>query len=94
MKLAKLDHSARKYYGIDEDIDGVVIADVEPKSWASRKGLAPGDVILKVGFDEVLLPRDVVAAIDVAGKNKKRTVLFLVSREAQERFVALPLRDA
>ena len=47
----------------------------------------------KAGFDEVLSPRDVVAAIDAAGKNKKRTVLFLVSRETQERFVALPFRD-
>jgi len=94
MKLAKLDRATREFYHIDEDIDGVIITGVESKSWASRKGLTPGDVILKVGFDEVLLPRDVVAAIDVAGKNKKRTVLFLVSREAQERFVALPLRDA
>jgi hypothetical protein len=34
-----------------------------------------------------------VAAIDAAEKNKKRTVLFLVSRETQERFVALPFRD-
>ena len=94
MKLAKLDRSTRETYHIDEDIDGVIITGVESKSWASRKGLTPGDVILKVGFDEVLSPRDVVAAIDVAGENKKRTVLFLVSRETQERFVALPLRDA
>ncbi len=93
MKLAKLDRSARTFYDIDQDIDGVIITDVEPDSWATRKGLAPGDVILKVGFDEVLSPRDVVAAIDAAEKNKKRTVLFLVSRETQERFVALPLRD-
>ncbi len=93
MKLAKLDPSTRAFYDIDEDMDGVMITDVEPDSWASRKGLAPGDVILKVGFDEVLSPRDVVAAIDAAEKNKKRTVLFLVSRETQERFVALPFRD-
>jgi serine protease Do len=93
MKLAKLDPSTRAFYDIDEDMDGVMITDVEPGSWASRKGLTPGDVILKVDFDAVLSPRDVVAAIDAAGKNKKRTVLFLVSRETQERFVALPLRD-
>jgi len=93
MKLAKLDPSTREFYDINENMDGVMITDVEPDSWASRKGLTPGDVILKVDFDAVLSPRDVVAAIDAAGKNKKRTVLFLVSRETQERFVALPLRD-
>ena len=93
MKLAMLDPSTRSSYDIDEDIGGVIVTDVEPDSWASRKGLTPGDVILKVGFDKVMSPKDVVAAIDAAEKNEKRTVLFLVSREAQERFVALPLRD-
>jgi serine protease Do len=94
MKLAMLGPSTRSSYDIDEDMGGVVVTDVEADSWASRKGLTPGDVILKVDFDKVMSPKDVVAAIDAAEKNEKRTVLFLVSREAQERFVALPLRDA
>ena len=93
MKLAKLDRSARTFYDIYQDIDGVIITDVEPDSLATRKGLARGDVILKVGFDEVTSPRDVIAAIDAAGKKQKRAVLFLVSREAHERFISLPLRD-
>ena len=94
MKLAKLDRSVRAHYKIDEDIDGVVITEVASDSRASRKGLAPGDVILEVGSGEVLSPRDVVAAIDAAEKDEKKTVLFLVSREARQRFVALSLRDA
>ena len=93
MKLAKLDRSARTFYDIDQGINGVIITDVEPESSASRKGLTPGDVILKVGFDEVASPRDVIAAIDAAKKKQKRTVLFLVSWEAQARLIALPLRD-
>ena len=94
LKLAKLDDSARASYNIDQDIGGVVITEVEPDSWANRKGLAPGDVILTVGFDKVTSPTDVVAAIDAAEEENQRTVLILVSRQAQERFVALPLRDA
>ncbi len=93
MKLAKLDRSARAFYDIDQDIDGVIITDIELDSWATHKGLAPGDVILKVGFDEVTSPGAVIAAIDAAEKKQKRTVLFLVSREAHERLIALPLRD-
>ena len=94
LKLAKLDDSARASYNIDQDIGGVVITEVALDSWANRKGLAPGDVILTVSFGEVTSPTDVVAAIDAAEEENQRTVLILVSRHAQERFVALPLRDA
>ncbi len=93
MGLAKLDPEARAAFRIDEDTDGVVITDVEPDSWAARKGIRPGDVIVQAGLEPVSSPADVMAAVESAKKKDRKNVLVLVSREQLERFVTLPLQD-
>jgi len=94
MGLAKVDPATRHSFSIGEGVEGVVITEVDPGSWAARKGISAGDVILKAGFEEVASPAEVAAAVKTAETKDQGTVVFLVAREAQERFVALPLRDA
>ncbi len=94
MSLAALDDSTRQSYGIDEEIKGVVITDVEPDTWAARRGLRPGDVIVQAGLSEVTSPSEVAAAVESAKQEHRKAVLVLISREQEERFVTLPLRDA
>ncbi|MDX1576284.1 MAG: Do family serine endopeptidase, partial [Kiloniellales bacterium] len=94
MRLAKLDRQAREAFGIEEETEGVLITDVESDSWAARKGLRRGDVIVQAGLEPVSSPSEVAAAVESAKKADRKAVLVLISREEEERFVTLPLRDA
>jgi serine protease Do len=94
MSLAALDESTRQAYGIDQETKGVVITDIEQGSWAARRGLRPGDVIVQAGQSEVTSPSEVAAAVELAKQDHRKAVLVLISREQEERFVTLPLRDA
>ncbi len=94
MRLSRLDHSARRQFGIPDSIDGVAVVAVAAGSRAARKGIAPGDVIVEVGNQSVATPDDVRRRIERAKQHTRKTVLFLVNRRSQQRFVALPLRRA
>ncbi len=94
LRLARLDASARRAFGIGADVQGVVIAEVAPDSPAAGKGLRPGDVITAVDRFDVSTPADVVAGIETVREKGQTAVLLRVSRDARERFVALRLRAA
>ena len=94
MRLAELDERARQAFDIEEDTEGVLITDVRPDSWAARKGLRRGDVIVQAGLSPVSSPDEVAAAVESAKQEDRKAVLVLISREEEERFVTLPLRDA
>ena len=94
MRLSGLDPAVRRTYGIGDDIAGVAVIGVAADSWAAKKGLAAGDVIVSVGNARVSSPADVAARIRQARQQRQKAVLLLINREAQERFVALPLKAA
>jgi serine protease Do len=93
MRLAELDERTRQAYGIAEETKGVVITGVDPDSWAARRGLRSGDVIVQAGLSTVTSPSEVAAAVESAKQEHRKAVLVLISREQEERFVTLPLRD-
>jgi serine protease Do len=65
---------------------------VTPDSTAAEKQLTPGDVLLEVNQQEVRSPKDVVAKVDEARKNNKKSVLLLVQGQGGDsHFVALPV---
>ncbi len=76
--------------------DGVVVADVDPDGPAARKGIRPGDRIIEVAGKAVDSPRDVRKRLDAIQEQGRKSVLFLVrpARGEQQRFVAIPLKDA
>ena len=92
--LAALDRQTRRAFGLDRDTEGVVITAIEPGSPAARKGLDRGDVIVSIAGQAVETPEDVTDAIERAGAVDRSAVLLLVERRGNERFVALPLRNA
>jgi serine protease Do len=94
MRLAELDERAREAFDIEEETEGVLITAVQPDSWAARKGLRRGDVIVQAGQAPVSSPAEVAAAVESARQEDRKAVLVLISREEEERFVTLPLRDA
>lgn len=94
MRLQALDPATRDRFNITDDVSGVVITTVHPSSSAAAKGLSVGDVIVEVANEPVISPKDVVAKVQAAGRSSRKAVLFLIRKEAEQRFVALPLRKA
>jgi serine protease Do len=86
--LAKLGLTLRAARGQQ----GVVVADVDPDGAAAGKGLKQGDVILEVAGKPVSRPSEVVAAIDAAKSDGKKSVLVRVKSNDGERYLTLPAR--
>ena len=98
MVLSALDDRTRAQFGLDKDDGGVVVADVDPDGIAAEKGVRPGDVIRRISGQEVSTPADVIRIVDKAVRDaksdKRKALLVLVNRNGNNRYVALPLRDA
>jgi len=89
--LAPVTPDARKTYNLADSVSGVVITKVDPTSDAADKGLAPGDVVMKVGTHMVKTPQDVQAGVAEAAKGGRKSVLLLVSGQGGSRFVAVDI---
>jgi serine protease Do len=76
-------------YNIPNDAKGVFVAQVKPDSSAAEKGIRPGDLILEISQQEVKTPQDVVDIIKQAEKDSRKSVLFLMSRDGEVRFVSI-----
>lgn len=89
LSLSALSDSLRERFNITKDVKGVVVTDVKPGSEAAIKGLIAGDVIVELNQKPVSDPKRVEALIDDARDAGRKSVLFLVSRDGDIRFVAL-----
>ena len=69
----------------------MVVIDVAGDSAASEKGMRAGDVIVEVAQEEVKTPAQITAKIDEAKKAGRKSVLLLVDRQGDLRFVALKI---
>ncbi|WP_431028311.1 DegQ family serine endoprotease [Rhizobium herbae] len=90
MKLATLDAQSRKTYGISEDVEGVVIAEVQPQSPAAERRIAAGDVIVEIGQEAMKTPEDVSARVEELKADGRRNALLMIANKAGElRFVTV-----
>jgi serine protease Do len=62
---------------------------VKSGSPAAQKGLRAGDVIVEAGQDKVSAPNQIQAKIEEARKAGRKSVLLLVVRKADKRFIVL-----
>lgn len=91
LSLRSITDTDRTTYNIPTEVQGVVVTAVAPGKEASDKGMAIGDVIVEINQQAA---KDTKTAIDlIAGALKagKTSVLLLVNREGDVRFVALKL---
>jgi len=93
LTISGLNDAVRQEYELPPESTGVVITEVAPDSAAAEEGLVAGELIVEVGQEPVDSPDDVVAGIAEAREQDRRSVLLLVSRDGQLRFVALPLAE-
>jgi len=94
MALTELSDELRHRYQIGEDTTGVVVQRVLPDSFAGNAGIRVGDVLLSVNRTPVSRPSDVAVQVEVARKEKRKTILLLIDRQGQRLFTAAPLNVA
>ncbi|MEM8591703.1 MAG: Do family serine endopeptidase [Pseudomonadota bacterium] len=90
LTLTLLDDESREALGVG-DIEGLAIAAVDEASEAFEKGLRAGDVITEAGQQGVSSLSAFTAQIEAAREAGRKSVLLLVRRGEDPRFVALSL---
>lgn len=93
LSVTPLNDELREQYNISNNVTGVVITDVDRKSQAAEKDIAIGDVIIEVNQSEVNTPKDLEKIIQKAERSNKASVLLLINRNDDVRFVALKLDE-
>ena len=87
--LSELTDSLREEYGIDPAISGVIIMSVDETSSAYENGLRKGDVITDVAQKPIGSVEEVEELVSNAKSEGRQSVLLLVRREGQPRFIVL-----
>lgn len=86
--VAPLSDEARAEIGVSDKVHGVVVTALKPDSPAAKAGLRRGDVIVKLGDQEVETPKALKTALEnQAGK----PALMLVNRGGNQIFVAVDI---
>ena len=90
--LSELTDSLREEYGIDPAISGVIIMSVDETSSAYENGLRKGDVITDVAQKPIGSVEEVKELVSSAKSEGRQSVLLLVRREGQPRFIVLKFK--
>ncbi len=91
LTLKPMDDELRAELGLPDSAEGLVIVDVDEASRAFEKGLRAGDVITEAGQQKVRTIGDLEARIAEAKDAGRKSILLLVRRGGDPRFVALPI---
>ncbi len=91
LKIAEMTDELREQLGLNPGSDGLVVADVAEDSEAYEKGLRAGDVITEAGQQKVMRVADLEDRISEAEEAGRKSLLLLVRRAGEPRFVALSL---
>lgn len=90
MSLQALNDDIREQMSLG-DIEGILVAAVEEDSQAYEKGLRAGDIITEIGQQAVTQVSDVEERLEAAKEAGRKSLLLLVRRGDQPRFVALTI---
>lgn len=93
LMLAPLSMSVREQFEVGDDVNGVAVVAVADAGPAREKGVRPGDVIVEVAQQEVRTTQEVKDKVAAAKKAGKKSVLLLLYRGGDLRFVAVKLED-
>ncbi len=93
LKLSVLTDELRGDLGLDDDTQGLVVTEVDEASEAYEKGLRAGDVITEAGQQKVDSIGGLEARVDAAREAGRKSLLLLVRRAGDPRFVALSLAE-
>jgi serine protease Do len=91
VRLAPLTDDARKQYGVDPKLNGVLVASVEKDCEARDLGIVPGDVVTAVQGQPVATPDDVRRAVQAAHSQGRPYLAVLVQGKSGARWVSLSI---
>ena len=93
LTLMPLNDELRAQLGLAEEATGLVVMDVAPLSQANDKGMRAGDVIVEAGRERLHRVSDLSDSIAAAREAGRKSILLLVKRGGEPRFLALALED-
>jgi serine protease Do len=93
LSLSTLSPDARKRLNLPKEVQGVLVNRVKDGSPAQEHGIEAGDVIVQVNGKDVGKPDDVVELVKAVKPGDKKSILLLVNRRGQNRFVAIEPED-
>jgi serine protease Do len=93
MTVENVTDVARKDYAIPAEVEGVLVTETTPTGEAATKGIGEGDVIVEINQKPVTSPQKAKEIFDKAKTDGKNSVLLLINREGDVRFVAVKLVD-
>ncbi|MFD1795692.1 DegQ family serine endoprotease [Paracoccus aurantiacus] len=93
MQLQTLTPEIAAELGMSGDQQGLVVREVDPSSDAADKGLSQGDVITEAGQQAVNSVSDLRDRITEAKDAGRKSLLLMIRRGGEPRFVALSIED-
>jgi len=92
-RLSSVTDELRERFGLDEDLQGVVVMGVDRDGMAAANGIRTGDVITSVNNRQVNEPSEVIASIEKAKRDEREKIVVLLLRNGNSRFIPLDLTD-
>jgi serine protease Do len=91
LSLSEVTEELRGQLELDDKASGLVVRDVDEASEAYEKGLRAGDLLTEAGQQKINSIVDLEARIENAKEAGRKSILLLVRRAGEPRFVALTL---
>ena len=91
MQLSEITPDMRADMNLADDVTGVLVLSVEADSLAAASGLSAGDVITDAAQNPIAEIDDLIAQVDGATDAGRESLLLLVRRDREPRFVVLKL---
>ena len=91
MVMSELDADMREQLGLADSANGLVVKDVEVDSTAYAKGIRAGDIVAEAGQQAITSVDDFTGQVEAAKEAGRKSLLLLVRRGGDPRFVALSL---
>lgn len=92
LTLVPMDEKVAKDLGLDKSASGLAVTNVDASSEAADKGVSPGDVIVEAGQQKVTKLSDLQDRVDEAKEAGRKSILLLIRRSGDPRFVALSVQ--
>ena len=93
MKLLTINSGSRIKLNLPEDLEGVAVLDVSETSDAFEKGIRAGDVIVEAGRTKIADVNDISKIFEDAIEAGRKSILLLVLKGDNSRFVGLSLSE-
>ncbi len=91
LTVSTLDNATRKQLGLPDSAEGLLVKEVDESAEAFEKGIRAGDLITEAGQQKVASIKDLKDRISDAKEAGRKSLLLLVRRGGEPRFVAVSI---